>query len=324
MANKNQTQITTAIILLEIMHHIPRKGKISTSEIHQRLLDAGHKLSLRAVQRYLKQLTEHFDVVCDDSSKPYGYHWLPCADSLNLTKLTAQESLLLTLAEQQLQNLLPSKVMNNLAGFFSQARKNLDIYNPDIAQNKLEYEWLNKIRVVSTTQPLLPPEITDEVFDNVSNALYANKWLDVTYQNYQGKNKNYRVMPLGLAQQGERLYLVCRFDGYQDARSLALHRIQSAQISTHSFDYPTDFSLQNYDNEGRFLFGSGQKVKLSLCISKDVGGYLYETRLSQDQVITEYDDHLHITATVVDSQALDWWLAHYGDKVWSIEKVGVD
>ncbi len=324
MADKNQTQITTATLLLAIMHHIPRKGKISTGEIHQRLTDAGHNLSIRAVQRYLKQITENFDVECDDSSKPYGYRWLPNATSLNLTKLTAQESLLLTLAEQQLQNLLPSKVMNNLTGFFTQARKNLDVYNPDVVQNKLESQWLDKIRVVSTTQPLLPPEITDEVFENVSNALYSNKWLKVTYKSYQGSDKDYTVMPLGLAQQGERLYLVCRFEGYNDARSLALHRIQSAQVSTITFDYPKDFSLQNYDNEGRFLFGYGVKIRLQFCITKDVGGYLFETRLANDQVIEEHADHYHITATVIDSQALDWWLSHFGDSVWNIEKISLD
>ncbi|WP_257266243.1 hypothetical protein [Endozoicomonas sp. ONNA2] len=36
------------------------------------------------------------------------------------------------------------------------------------------------------------------------------------------------VMPLGLAQQGPRLFLVCRFKGYDDERNLAMHRMLSA------------------------------------------------------------------------------------------------
>ncbi len=121
--------------------------------------------------------------------------------------LSPQESLLLRLAEEYLRNLLPASLMNTMSNSFRQARHNLVTQADVIPEN----EWLTKVRVVSTTQPLLPPTIIPDVFEAVSNALYGNYWLSLTYRNAANKESDIRVMPLGLAQQGPRLYLVCRY-----------------------------------------------------------------------------------------------------------------
>ena len=47
------------------------------------------------------------------------------------------------------------------------------------------------------------------------------------------------------------------------AVSLALHRIRKAQVSTLSFERPKEFDLAQYDGDGRFGFGYGEKVHLS-------------------------------------------------------------
>ena len=72
--------------------------------------------------------------------------------------LTPQESLLLQLAEEHLKNLLPARLMQSMDGFFAQARRNLG----DDSQGhnvRLAREWPRKVRVVATSQPLLPPSI---------------------------------------------------------------------------------------------------------------------------------------------------------------------
>lgn len=324
MPKNHQEAQKTALLLLEILHHIPKRGVISAPEIHKRLAAAGHHLTLRSVQRHLKDLCQQFDIECDDSGKPYGYRWLPQAQSFALPQLTPQESLLLSLAEQQLDKLLPAKVMTNLSGFFEQAKKNLHSYSPAHPPHQLEKEWLAKIRVVSARQPLLPPNIKDGVFETVSDALYANHWLSLKYRNSSGKISEPTVMPLGLAQQGERLYLVCRYEGYDNERSLALHRIQSAKPLTATFKRPRGFNLAQYDNDGRFLFGEGSHVQLSFCIDKISGKHLFETPLSTDQTIETHDNHLFITATVIDSEALTWWLNGFGKNVWNIMKKSIN
>ncbi|MDN5844159.1 MAG: WYL domain-containing protein [Alcaligenaceae bacterium] len=75
-----------------------------------------------------------------------------------------------------------------------------------------------------------------------------------------------------------------------------------------------------YDDDGRFGFGEGQRIKLSFCISKSAGQHLLESRLSKDQKVVEHDDYYAITATVIDSARLTWWLNGFGERVWDVTK----
>lgn len=135
------------------------------------------------------------------------------------------------------------------------------------------------------------------------------------YRNAAGQRRKALVMPLGLVQQGPRLYLVCRFEGYDNERSLALHRIVSARLSTMGFERPADFDLKRLDDDGRFGFGEGERIRLSFDITKAEGAHLLETPLSKDQQVEERVDGYRITATVVDSAMLEWWLRGFGDAV---------
>ena len=243
------------------------------------------------------------------------------AKALAMPNLTPQESLLLQLAEEHLKNLLPPRLMKSMDAFFSQAKRNLG----SESTARLEREWPGKVRVVATSQPLLPPKIVPGVFEAVSEALYANRWLTLDYQNSAGKRRSITVMPLGLAQQGPRLYLVCRFDGFNNERSLALHRIRKAEASTLTFERPAEFDLQKYDDDGRFGFGEGHRVQLRFRITKDAGLHLTESPLSTDQQYVEAQDGwLEIIATVVDSAMLDWWLRGFGKAVTNIQKLSLN
>ena len=174
---------------------------------------------------------------------------------------------------------------------------------------------------MATSQPLLPPKIVPGVFEIVSESLYSNRWLHLDYRNSGGKRGKVEVMPLGLAQQGPRLYLVCRYRGYDNERSLALHRILSAEMSTLTFDRPKEFDLKKYDDDGRFGFGEGEMVKLVFRIERQAGLHLLETPLSANQQVVELEDgNLEITATVVDSAMLEWWLRGFGDAVKNVKK----
>lgn len=314
----------TVLLAVELLRRIPRGRKITAAELHRQLKDAGMERTERTIQRQLEMLSRHFEIERDERSKPYGYRWLERAQNLAVPHLTPQESLLLQLAEEHLKHLLPARLMQSMDGFFAQARRNLG----DVSQGKnqghnvrLAREWPRKVRVVATSQPLLPPAIAPGVLEAVSDALYANRWLELDYQNAAGKRKPVKVMPLGLAQQGPRLYLVCRYESFDNERSLALHRIHKAQMSTLGFERPAEFDLQKYDDDGRFGFGEGERMRLTFCIENEAGFHLRETPLSQDQQIREVDDGwMEITATVVDSAMLEWWLRGFGDAVRNVKR----
>jgi len=303
-------------IALELVRRIPKGRTVTAAELQQQLADAGYERDMRTIQRQLETLSEYFDLDRDDTSKPYRYCWKERAKGLSLPSLSTQECLLLTLAEQQLGQLLPPRLMKSMEGFFTQARTQLH----DQSTAKRDRDWLKKVRVVSTSQPLLPPKVDPVVFEQVSSALYGDQWLTVEYRNAAGKKLESRVMPLGLAQQGQRMYLVCRFDGYDNERCLALHRIITAKASSFTFDPPPEFDLKQFDDDGRFGYGDGHKINLSFRIEKDAGYHLLESQLSEDQQVIEEDETYFIKATVVDSDMLDWWLRGFGDAVSQISK----
>jgi predicted DNA-binding transcriptional regulator YafY len=307
--------LETLRFALELLKRIPRHQKVSAAQLHQQMTDAGWQRDLRTVQRQLDELSEEFEIERDDRSRPYGYQWKQQAKGLSLPGLNEKESLLLTLAEQHLRNLLPTEVMRSMAPFFDQARINLAPHNDERGRTRAARNWMKKVRVVSTTQPLLPPALKSGIFEAVSTALYNDCWLDVDYLNSSNRRVSASVMPLGLAQQGPRLYLVCRFKGFDNERSLALHRLKQAQATNLPFERPREFDLQKFDDDGRFGFGSGKRIKLVFNIEKGAGLHLLESPLSTDQIVKEVGQGYEITATVIESEQLRWWLRGFGNEV---------
>ena len=309
--------LDTALFYLETLRSLPKNRKTTVKEICERLQALGIERSERTIQRSLEKLCEHFDIDCDMSSKPYGYRWKSESVGLSIPALNESESLLLMLAEQHLRQLLPANVLAAVAPFFEHARKKL-VYE---ATHKPEYQWLGKVAVVPTSQPLLPAAIGAGILETVSTALFQNKWLTIHYRNQKKQTAEHRIMPLALVQQGSNLYLVARFDGYDNERHLALHRILKATLSTMPFTRPPAFDLKRYQAEGRFGFGEGETIRLTFSITHLAGYHLTETPLSQDQEILEQsEEHYRIRATVIDSDMLDWWLAKFGESIWDIEK----
>ncbi len=318
--------LETLQLTLELLKRIRKDRAVTAAELRQKLIDTDTRFTreLRTIQHLLETLSDPdfktLDIERDERSKPYRYRWKESAKALSIGGLSPQESLLLTLAEQQLGHLLPARLMKSMEGFFSQARGRLD----DSATKQLERQWLDKIRVVSTGQPLLPPKVMPEVFQQVSDALYDNRWLDVTYQNANvTKASGYRVMPLGLVQQGPRMYLACRFEGYDDNRSLALHRIKSAKASTFQFDRPKDFELQQLNDDMGFGDGPPKMIRLRFRIDKPNGLHILECPLSTDQTYKELPDGYEIMATVADTDVLGRWLNSFGDGVSEVTRLAV-
>lgn len=308
-----------ALFLLELLRLIPRYGRVTAKDLQQKLANLGYPRSERTIQRQLDMISQRFAIERDDRAKPYGYTWAKDAKNLELAGISAEQSLLLSLAYDELRFMLPANISQGLNDFFASAERHLrDQTKPQVSA------WRNKVASVPPTQPLLPPTMDDDVFANISQALFENRYLDIVYQAQQQPPKSATVMPLALVRQEPRLYLVVKYKGYEDVRHLAVNRIKSAKISLFDFKRPDDFDLQDYIAKGHFGIGDGSQVRLSFCIGKSQGFHLTETPLSTDQTIQEFDDHYHISATVPDSEMLDWWLAKFGDDVWDIKKDDVE
>lgn len=305
---ENARAYTTAVGMLS------RRGWVAAQEVADRLRDSGIQRDLRWVQYLLKHLVEVEDTVDrDDSQKPYLYRWRQdVAHPLN-PELSDREALTLLLASAHLRPLLPQTVLSWMSDRFEDARHRLDPRHGARPFNS----WPEKVAVVSQLPPMMPPAIEDAVFSSVSEALLNDRWLNVDYRNAAGARlDNRRVMPLALVRQAERLFLVCRFDGYEDVRNLALHRIQTAQVTPHPFERPRDFDLQTYIDSGGFGFGNGERIVLEMRVVPHVADLLAETPLSADQSITlSADGSFRVQASVLRSEQIRWWIRMQGDAV---------
>lgn len=309
--NTRGTSLETALVILEILQLLPRKRFTTATHIWNALKAAGYERDLRSVQRLLDQLTVHFPIERDTRGKPYGYRWAEDAQGFRLAGLTPPEALLLQIARIHISDFLPAHIAHQLDKLFSAAQKTID----ERPSTSVERRWLTKVRRIPNTQPLLPPRLKAGIFDVVSEALYYEKKLRVQYVNAQAKRREATIMPLGLALQEPRLYLVCRFEGYNNERILSLARIEKACLIEEGFSYPKEFNLARYDGEGRFAFGLGKQVRPAFKIDKQIGRHLTESPLSLDQQVIESETSLSITATVTDSMLLHAWLRGLGDAV---------
>lgn len=322
MGGKRTKTQETAKYVKELLKRIPLNDYVSASKLKEQLDSAGYVKDIRTLQRHLTDLELRGEITSEGTTRK-TYKKLPIKHNLFVNGLTPNESLFMTLAQEHLRYLLPAKLMQSMESFFDQAKSNLTKDLSNLAKAKLEREWKTKVRVVADIQPLIPPKIAEGVFEAVSDALYNNFWLDVRFHNASGYTNDYKIMPMGLAQQGTCLYLVCRFDGYDNNRNLAVHRIESAKSTNLPFERPTDFDLEKYDKQGGFGFGEGKQVALTFHVKESRGKFLHEARLSEDQVITKLEDGtLEVKATVVASALLDKWLR--GLWAFHIEKVAVD
>jgi len=299
-----------------LLRQIPRyPHRITIKALHTDLFAEGLEVTERTLQRDLNDLSLVFPLIVDDQEKPYGWSWEKNAKCFNLPGLTSTEALTLVLAERHLSQILPSSTLDHLHPYFKAAHERLD--SEPLPQRGRS--WLNKVRTVPPTQPLIPPRIDAEVHRVVSDALLHERQLEILYRK-KGKSQAevYKAHPLALIQRGCILYLYARLFDYPDARTLALHRIDSVKILDEAVVPPADFDLDDKVARGVWGFGSGDQFVVKLRFFDGTGEHLRETPLSADQQIETTADQpktLTVTATVADTPQLKWWLLAFGDGV---------
>jgi len=300
----------------QMLRSIPRyPAKITAASLKEKLDAEGYRVAKRTVERDLQELSLAFPLMLDNRSKPYGWSWQKDAPAFDLPGLGNNEALTLTLVEQHLQQLMPASTLDVLAPYFKAAHQHL----ASLPKAKHMLGWPDKVRSVVPMQPLLPPRIIPEIQRIISEALLSDRQLQISYRPRGKKSAKYRIHPLALVQRGPLLYLYVRMFDYEDTRILALHRITLAEMLPETTQYPPNFNLDNEIAQGRFSFGDGTRIQLKAKFDGDSGVHLYETPLSQDQVIEELPEGMFITATVADTPQLAWWLLALGASVEVLE-----
>ena len=317
MASQHETLLRHWLMLRAIPRY---PAKVTATQLKERLDGEDFSVTKRTIERDLMDLSAIFPLALDNRSKPYGWSWQKNAPAFDLPGISNNEALTLMLVEQHLKQFMPASTQDGMAPYFKAARNKLDT----LPKSKQMGSWLNKVRSVPPTQPLIPPAINLTIQDCVTEALLQDKQMTIRYQGRSKAPAEHRVHPLALVQRGPITYLYVRFNDYQNTRTLAMHRITEATVLEDAAQYPKGFNIDDEIVRGRFGFGEGQQFKLKAKFTSEAGEHLYETPLSKDQKIeVQKDSKLLVTATVADTPQLIWWLLAFGAGVEVVGPAGL-
>lgn len=306
----NNESLSRQWLMLKSLPRFPKK--ISVKDIILILEENNFAVSERTVQRDLHQLSSIFPLVVDDRERPFGWSWQKDAPSFDLPSLSVPEAVTLLMVEQHLTSLLPICVLNHMNPYFSGARRKLE----SLPHHETYRSWSKKVVTLPPSQPLLAPRIDPDVHSVITTAIFEEKQVDIEYIKRGEKDPiSFRIHPLGLIQRGSIIYLDVRIFNNDEARTLAMHRINTAVILDSKSIPPSNYSLSDRVRIGVWGFGNGDLIDLVLRFKKGVGDHLLETPLSDLQQVEIGDNGLKISVTIPYTPQLKWWILGFGDGV---------
>ena len=316
MPRENKSSMQEAIVMLLILRMLPRGSFLTTADIDSRLRDMGYALPRRTLQRYLKALTDsgQFGIEADTARKPARYTRPVPTSDVTGTQLAAHDCLFLRLAEEHLRFQMPPRVETMMRPLFTQAAVTLN----ETTRSGAARDWLRKVAVVPNSLPFEPPAVKPRIYEKVSAALYDDRQIVVEYEKANGEVKTACVNPLGLVQQDVRNYLVVTYDGTDDIRHLALHRIRSVKPTAFPIVRPAGFSLPRYVEQTQAFNYDRGWIRLEFTFTNPVTRrMLEETPMKgRGQVIERLaeGEGWRFRIELQDSRLLDGWLAMWGEE----------
>ncbi|MDP2244821.1 YafY family protein [Pseudomonas sp.] len=296
----------------ELLKMLPNRMPGDTAQmLTARLADAGYKISKRTVERDLNELSLVFPLQCNDKGKPQGWYWVPGAPS-DLPGVSLSEALTLQMVENGLRPLLPSSILKSLEPRFAQARHKLDALTGHVPAAR----WIDKIASVPPELNLIAPDIDEKLLEVIQQALLDDLQIASTYFSaHTNKMRNLTLNPLALILRGNITYLSATVEPYRDVRLFAMHRFRQAEILPIAARRPDDFDLKTYIRGGALQFSQGEMIQLKAIISDELATQLIETPLSHDMLINTKAGIHELSATVLDSWQLHWWVLSQADGI---------
>ena len=184
-------------------------------------------------------------------------------------------------------------------------------------------QWKNHI--IALPSLLNAPQFDNQVIATIQQAILDHKTLEFDYRRkWEQQPETKTIYPVGLVFIDNMIYLTGFYavgdsirmdtiDQLCEHRNFAINRIITAKIIDETIPvWVEKFNLDYLNNLGKLeyhLTDWGEKIVLKLKIEHYAGDHLRERPLSDDQTIERLDDdHLLLTATVMNSVRLVDWL----------------
>jgi predicted DNA-binding transcriptional regulator YafY len=298
--------------VMAMLRHIPRHPrKVDTTALLHQLERAGYDISIRSIQRDLNDLSCILPLVADNG-RPQGWSWQADADPFHLPFLDPQAALTFHLVQRHLNTLLPESTLDYLAPWFRTATAVLEANDHGVTR------WPDKVRVLPRGLRLQSPPIDAGVHATLYDALLQERQVTIRYLQRQATEpKEYLVHPLGVVTRDTVIYLVCTMWDFSDVRQLALHRMRSATMLDDACKRPDGFCLDAYIAGGAFGYPeSSDTIHLEARFTNGAAAHLFECPLADDQqIVADCASAVRVSATVLDTKELRWWLLGFGDQV---------
>ena len=187
----------------QILSRLSTGKWMGTRELHDVLQREGIDISLRTIQRDLNQISQRFPIE-SNGTVPQGWRWRSDAPIQSLPHMTSSQAVTFMMVEEHLKHLLPPSLIEEMNPWFDLARRSLS------TQNNVR-QWINRVRIVPATQPLIPPVVDRNAQQAIYEGLLQDKQLECIYQSRSnsGEEKTYVLNPLALVQKGAVIYLIC-------------------------------------------------------------------------------------------------------------------
>lgn len=291
---------------------------IGTRQLQEQLQREGIAISLRTIQRDLNQLSSRFPIESNHEI-PQGWRWQADAPVQSLPHMNSSQAVTFMMVEEHLRHLLPPSLLDEMRPWFDLARRSVSSEHNNVRN------WVNRVRIIPPTQPLIPPQVNASAQQAIYEALLQDRQLEVNYQRrgQQHTEQSYVLNPLALVQRGPIIYLICTRQDRPDTQiqMFALHRFNHASVLDSRAQKSSGFDLDDYLASGAFGFRSFNAqdvhpVDVDLRFSQQAGQSLLECRLSPDQqVFIEQDQSIRVQARVPLTAQLVWWLRGFGSSV---------
>ena len=153
-----------------------------------------------------------------------------------------------------------------------------------------------------------------EYLDSIIDAMKKNRFIHITYYNYWREDtRDFYLMPMCVKLFRQRWYMVGRIWTTGRDVLFSLDRIRDFRLSSHTFDYPTDFDPQEFF-DGCFGIIADKRCKIEdvvLKVSAGQANYLRDLPMMINQQEIERNDEysifkLHVRPTFDFQQEILW------------------
>jgi predicted DNA-binding transcriptional regulator YafY len=296
------------LALLGLLPRAPKKADAKT--LRYQLGQLGYVVTIRTVQRELKQLSLSHPIVCSETTRPLGWSWAKDAPPVGAAGVDPYMAIALLVAAEGTPGALPSPLHRNLEPHLESARRVLGALGLGGKD-----DFGRRFRVVPSGPPGRAPRLADGVLDAVIQATGDRRRLDARYRGDDGRVAAYVLDPLALVARDGLLHLVARTAAGGDPRVFLLHRFRSARARTEPAARYT-FHVDDFLAEG----GLGVPVRppettFVARVRGEARRTVEEAPLHHQEVEPLDGGEARLRAVVDDTPAFRRWLLGFGADV---------